>query len=468
MSNGSFNYGHNRQDAGRSLGVDDFLKNRTRGGFDDAVITEKHLREAGRDGLTLWLHTKVGINVRWCHQWFKRVKIRAKEGGREEWRVFFTRLNSHEVGAEGDLVMVNQYKRKRGVRVHPPTCPFGKFAEEVYQAVRDGELSWLEPIVRFESDKRDETRLLRAGDFYGGFNERRLEPGAVEEAREAGVFVKDAWKQSLTAGARYAFFVACEGEAKVFDANDTIGQKWQKAIEGAIADYGPEKGNPKKNPYPFRVVHDDDAKGSDRYVVRALYGRAPTSEELDLIREEEPADASDLLALYDPDELRAQIEEYAVSRKLVLPLLDRSFPTRDPSRSRAPAREPEGGGRPAADDAAPADERYDCLHCGAVEVKSAEEYVCPKCGAEEDEEGRLVTRPCTKCGAQVRLAGAYGEEAVCPKCGAVHAENEVVAEGGTEVRWTFVRAPEPEAAAEQPAEAAKPRRRRKADGPQAG
>lgn len=465
MGRDDFNYGHGATHAGRDLDVDGFIKNRTRGAFDDNLITEKHLKDAG--DLTLYLHTKAPINVRWCHQWWKRIQVEDKASGRKEWRVFFTRLNSHE---REDEVLVYQYRRKKGVRVYTPTDPFGVLCEAVFQAVRDEQLSWLEPLVRFDSDRRDECKVVRAGDFYGGFNDRDLDDEAKEEARAAGVFVKDAWKQSLLAQARYAFCVVNEddvaGGNKVFDVNDGIGRRWQKAIDGALNDFGAEKGNPKKTPYPFKVVYDENAKGADKYAVRALCGKAPSSEVLDLIREEDPADVSDLVALYDPDELRASIEAHAVAPKVLLPMLDRAFPPRDPARARRAEElrdtsqkrdtvpeEPAGPKR--------GEPLYSCDACDEdrdARTLAETDEACPKCGARYDltsDPAALVTRRCLTpdCGAQVVLGGV-GAEVSCAKCGAVHAT--VADADGSALPgpsgWKIVRAaaPHPEVAAAEP------------------
>lgn len=462
MGSDSFNYGHNAKNAGRSLDVDSFIKNRTRGAFDDNLITEKHLKDAG--SLTLWLHVKAPINVRWCHQWWKRIQVEDKQTGRKEWRCFFTRINSHE---QDDAVLINQYRRKKGARVYAPTDAFGKLCEGVYQAVRAGSLSWLEPLVRFDSDRRDEIKIVRAGDFYGGFGDRDLGDEELEEMKAAGVYAKDAWKQSLSASARYAFCVVNEedlgGGNKVFDVSDGIGRKWQKAIEGAQADFGPEKGNPKKTPYPFKVVYDENARGPEKYTVRALIGKAPTSEVLDLIREEDPADQSDLIALYDPDELRASIEAHAVAPKILLPLLDAAFPARDPvfaKRAEVAAQREEqltNEERKAAD-LPSADPFYSCDACDSDrEAKTLAETddACPKCGAHYDltaDPAKLLTRRCLTpdCGEQVVLAAEVGVECACAKCGAVHLDTEPGPAG-----WKVTK-PAPAKEPEKPAEANPP------------
>lgn len=104
----------------------------------------------------------------------------------------------------------------------------------------------------------------------------------------------------------------------------------------------------------------------------------------------------------------------------------------------------------------------------------ADDSTCPKCGATYDMAEvppALLTRPCSKCGEQCKLA-ALGEEVACGKCGAVHAESEVPNpkhdadpdnEPAFDRKWNFVRLSPPPTATEstQPAR----RRRKAADAP---
>jgi len=447
MGETSFNYGKNKGGGARSLGVDAFIKNRTRAGFEDNRLGVKQLKDEGE--LTIWLHTKAEIEVVWKHPWRKRVEVEDKKTGRKEWKVFYSPIVSHErpieVGGElQDAVMLHQRRRKKGERVYPPSDPFGKLCEAVFQEVRAGRLPFTEPLVEFRADRRDECVLYRAADFYGGFDERDLDEEEAEAARAAGVYLKDAWKQSLLASAFYVFCGVNDadpsGGQKVITLPDSVGRRIQKAVEGAIKDFGPVKGDPTKTPYPIKLVYDEDAKAAaDKYAARALCGREPSAEVREMITEEEPADTADEVAPYDPDELRAQIEAHAVAPKVLLPLLDACFP-------------PSKGGKKGA----VADEKkapparvpmYSCDHCDEDEearTLAATDEACPKCGAQYDlaaEPARLKTRPCLACKAQVPL-GAPGVEVKCPSCGVEHLETAGVRGPSA---WARVAAPEPKA-----------------------
>lgn len=431
MGDSSFNYGHNRGGGARSLGVDAFIKNRTRAGFEDNRLGVKQLKDEGE--LTIWLHTKAAIEVVWKHPWRVRKEVEDKKTGRKEWKVFYSPIVSHErpveVGGElQDAVMLHQRRRKKGERVYPPSDPFGRLCEAIFQEVRAGRLPFTEPLVEFKADRRDECVLYRAADFYGGFDERDLSEEEAEAARAAGVYLKDAWKQSLLASAFYVFCGVNDadpsGGQKVITLPDSVGRRIQKAVEGAIKDFGPVKGDPTKTPYPIKLIYDEDAKAAaDKYAARALCGREPTAEVREMIVDEEPADTADEVAPYDPDELRAQIEAHTVATKVLLPLLDACFP---PSKGRAKS-------EPSKADKAPAksEPEFSCDHCDEDEearTLAATDEACPKCGALYDlsqDPARLKTRPCLECKTQVPL-GPPGQGIACPKCGLVHVEQDGV------------------------------------------
>ena len=82
MGETSFNYGANYQrGSARALGVDAFIKNRTRAAFEDNRISEKQLKDEG--SITFWLHTRAPIEVMWCHPWRVRKELEDKKSGRK-------------------------------------------------------------------------------------------------------------------------------------------------------------------------------------------------------------------------------------------------------------------------------------------------------------------------------------------------------------------------------------------------
>lgn len=451
MGNGDFNYGYGADYAGEGGGVDDFLKTRTRGNYDSNVISDKQLKDAAEDGVKVVPMAKVvggdrkSYRLRWVYPWVKRVEAKSRAGGEgKEWRVWMQPLNSYD----RSNVHLEQKKRRNGERKVPPTDAFGKFAECVYQAVRAGEIDWLEPIVEFRSVVLEESRVFRAGAFYGAYSDMNLSKVQVDELVKVGITPRDAWKHELLARARFTFYVAHEGEAKLLDVHDGYGAKIQAAVEGAIAEYK-DKGNPWRNPYPIKVIHHKSARGADKIEVRTLVG-APVSAEDEAAIGGEAADDSDLLALYDLDRLRAEIEAHACSRKLVLPWLDVSFPASSHA-ARAASSAAQGG------------ETYECPHCKEPTLRDGV-LSCSACGMTVDDDFAFVTRPCAECGVQVAV-GAEGEEVSCPKCGAVHRQDPCPDPDDDVPVWTLVRkgaAEEPKAddpAVEAPS-AAKTRRRR--------
>lgn len=95
-----------------------------------------------------------------------------------------------------------------------------------------------------------------------------------------------------------------------------------------------------------------------------------------------------------------------------------------------------------------------CDHCDGT--MTTLDPSCPTCGAEYDEAGTMVTRPCAaeECDAQVPLDGE-GPRFICPKCAAIHEQGEADDEGRK--GWAVVPKEEPPAA-----EAVPSRRRRPA------
>jgi hypothetical protein len=92
-----------------------------------------------------------------------------------------------------------------------------------------------------------------------------------------------------------------------------------------------------------------------------------------------------------------------------------------------------------------------CEYCGAQMVTIDAE--CPKCGAQVDDDGTLLSRPCLRfppCKGQVPAVGA-GASSICGSCGTIHTMD---AERG----WVVS---EPE----KPKEAPAPRRGRRAAAP---
>lgn len=468
MNDTSFNHGANRHVAGAEHDIDAFTRHRTSSRASDLIIKNEDWKKGG---IRLWLHTRAPIVSVWHHQFFKVIE---KREDKAKLPIFF-KWNCWEA----ESVNVDRFKRRRdGTRTNPPcNCPFCLLIEEVRFAVAGRALRWTDEILKFEGDNRADTKLIRAGDFWGAFSSRDLDDDEVADLRRAGVDRKEAWKTALTPKCDYVF---CAADAdnlgdgcRIIVPPGIMGERMQDAIVREQKRSGKDKGNPLKNPYLFEWSYDDRAKmPKDAYRVDVL-GTSPSDEVLKIIRDTDPPDTSDLIAWGDADELRSLLEAHSLlDAKLWIPMLDRAFPARDDSAKDgpAPAREapkdaPAPTEAPGAGTskgamlqavAGPAkppapEELFDCEHCGAKEAMRATDFDCPKCGAKYVEIGKgdavetvLGYRPCLSCKAPVALPGVaapgkVGDKAKCGQCGAEHFEN-----GDDPPAWAMVEAPKEE------------------------
>jgi hypothetical protein len=337
MSDTSFNHGANRHVAGAEHDIDGFTRHRTSSRASDLIIKNDDWKKGG---LRLWLHTKAPIASVWHHQFFKVIE---KREDKAKLPIFF-KWNCWE----DEKVNVDRFKRRRdGSRTNPPKdCPFCLLIEEVRLAVASRALRWTDEILKFEGDNRADTKLIRAGDFWGAFSSRDLDDDEIADLRRAGVNRNEAWKTALTPKCEYVFCGADDDNlgdgCRIIVPPGIMGERMQDAIVREQKRNGRDKGNPRLNPYLFEWTHDDRAKvAKDSYRVDVL-GKAPTDEVLKIIRDTEPPDTSDLIAWGDADELRALLEGHSVlDARLWIPMLDKAFPTRadSPKGDPAPARE---------------------------------------------------------------------------------------------------------------------------------
>jgi hypothetical protein len=470
--NETFNHGANRHVAGAEHDIDGFTRHRTSSRASDLIIKNDDWKKGG---IRLWLHTRAPIVSVWHHQFFKVIE---KREDKSRLPIFF-KWNCWEA----ESVNVDRFKRRRdGSRTNPPCqCPKCKLIELVREAVAGRVIRWTDEVLKFEGDNRADTKLIRAGDFWGAFSSRDLDEDDVADLRRAGVDRKEAWKTALTPKCDYVF---CAADAdnlgdgcRIIVPPGIMGERMQDAIVREQKRSGKDKGNPLKNPYLFEWSYDDRAKmPKDAYRVDVL-GTSPTDEVLKIIRDTDPPDTSDLVAWGDADELRALLEAHALLPAAIwIPMLDKAFPVRDdaPKGGPAPVRDgakdapatagapPVGTSKAEPDKPPPPpakEELFDCEHCGAEEVMRATDFDCPKCSAKYVEVGEgeakatvLGYRPCLSCTTLVAIPGVggvgkAGDRVKCQKCGAEHFEN-----GEDPPAWVMV---------EQPKEEPKPAARRR-------
>src|SRR5258706_8500607 len=133
--------------------VDAFLKHRSGAGGGGGSFM-KGWKEKGT--LAVWLHTR-GLPISVWHVQFPRHQIKTDAATRVTTSKFFM---SNWVSWESDATMKRMYDRNPdGTMEHPfrrdPLC---RMLEEVYQAVRAGDLSTFDEVFRFmgSSDPKDD------------------------------------------------------------------------------------------------------------------------------------------------------------------------------------------------------------------------------------------------------------------------------------------------------------------------
>lgn len=301
--------------------IQDFLghKSNAGGGNRGAHLDRWTKRDFAQDEdgphVDTFLHTKSRIIVVWRHPWPRVVEYKDKDTGEKTLQVWSGTFVSHD----HESVLIKQhYIDKSGNREMPPVaCPMGRMIEAIRVAVRDGKLSWLDPVFEFRGDDLRRTQVLRAAGVYNGFK-GDLTPEQKKEMKGGGVYVKDAWMQSLMARCNYLF--------QVVD-NDNVDKGLQVAIEGTLLGervktvivdamdgkaLGPTRGNPLITPYCIRWLYHPKADIKDRYHARRLEGVKLEADVRAIIVDQPPKDVAREHAPGDADELRMSVEKHWV------------------------------------------------------------------------------------------------------------------------------------------------------------
>jgi hypothetical protein len=250
----------------------------------------------------------------WRHG-FPRVDIRQEKGSEEaEKRVFGGNWVCHEP----ESVLKAQYFREdNGTRKQPPHyCPLCKLIECVHGLIAQEKLVWTKPIFRFDADDPKKTQVLHAGGICSMYRDEKLDEAQKKELKKAGIFLKEAWKESVYAKMSYVFSVvdlsdvAAGGQIAVVSSG--LGDKVKKIMAHAMNPkaLGPDKGNPFKNPYAIQWVFKDGEKFDERYDACAL--TIPLSPRVLKIVHGEPPDTSQITKPFNIKTMRAYLEKHAL------------------------------------------------------------------------------------------------------------------------------------------------------------
>lgn len=400
--------------ASQGLDFDDFL------GHSATQSGGAFLENWKEDGsILIWLHPEAPIHALWSHRWLQFVKDEDGDGG--DFRML--RVNCLE---NENVLKRQRFRHGDGTREYPPTtCPHCLLVEFIRAQIEAGELSWTDPVFKFEGDEDD--IVIRAGGITGLFQKRDMSEAEKRELKRAGVYVKDAFKENGQASLEYVFGVIAnenpDAGCVVACERQTLGKKMQKAIRDRMEEHeeegieitnwrgqkfsGKDAAKPSNNPCCFKWAYDANKDFSDKYDVKVFANKKPSPDILAKFAEP-PPDVARLVAVPDLAQLRESYERYSL---IDLPLdelfgpAERALGVDSTKASKEQAADetaddvdddlPESWGGTAKGDPpkAEAENMVECDHCKKPMPESA--MTCPHCGAEyiEDDEGDIILDP---------------------------------------------------------------------------
>lgn len=236
--------------------------NKGKGSWQEGRLRAWHSQKAQtktRDGeevatIDVLLATEAPMVELAVHSFPKLITKKPKEGGKEETICFNVDYNCFE-----DLSVIDEQTKfdDAGNRLVPPiVCPHCLFIEWVRREIEAGNLSWTEKLFEFKADS-GENRLttIYAGGVCGKFNGWDLSEEDKEELKEAGINLRLSYRQNAVAKVK---FIYCVVELKDLEKglqatveSKSLGTQVSDIIATRQNDFG-DKGDPSKNPYPFR------------------------------------------------------------------------------------------------------------------------------------------------------------------------------------------------------------------------
>lgn len=380
--------------------------------------------------IVVWLHTKVGIETVWRHNWPKVVSRKDKLTGdttNEIWGGLFKCSETDETLKRQNLRFPN------GERKYPPqSCPMCKMLEVIRTKVQSKEIGVADPVFKFPHQDLMKERVLYAGSIYNAFknNCSKLTPEEIRSVRQAGIRLAEVWRDDMTPKCNHVIAVVDNedpfGGVKLAQTSATLGDRLIAAISKEMhalkeAGENSDNGDPSIRPYPFEWTYKDQEKdGSatppqDRYNVCALTHNKPSPEILEAITNSEVPSMIEFLAEGNQSQLMVEMQQYAL---VDLPW-NQIFGTKVQTVvASIPKQEATA---PIAAEPTPAFVAMTtCIAC-ALPMRE-DELICKKCGAEYGElsgggETVLIARPCTKCKTMCQMTDA--EKTICSKCATI-------------------------------------------------
>jgi hypothetical protein len=296
------------------------------------------------------------------------------------------------------------HERDSGLATLPAVhCPIHKLVEHVYQLVQRGKLSIVEPVFHFDvGDGKPET--YHAGGITDLFGDD-LSDEELRAMADRGIYQRDAWKQTWHPKLEYMFKVvdiANVGAGCVIATEpNLLGDKMKIEIRKAMTPgvWGPERGNPIKNPYVFRwEAHPEQQEFGKKYEVIRMEGIGILPAVMELVTNAPPPDMGGMLKSPNWQTIRSQLERHCqidlpwdeffgdvpnedkkiAQRPYVVQQEVLAQPTPGPHRvAPPPLRNGAPAQRPAASPVQPRVELCACDGCGKAIEATVE--VCPHC-----------------------------------------------------------------------------------------
>lgn len=297
--------------------IDSFLNHKTNEKTRGAYLGD--WKEKGF--IDTWMHTRRMPAAVWRHKVPMIVPIEDKDTK----EVIPFLWSKNYVCHEEEEVLRRQYHRHDdgSRKLEPSACGLCKMMEWFYQAVQNDELSWVEPIFHFSGklkDRRgsitDHEVTLHAAGIYNGYSKVDTDE-EKRELKKAGIFLRDAWQEVMSAKCSYIFCVVDHNDLKagvqIAVEPALLGEKVRVVIQDRIASLGKDEGNPAKNPYciqwKFNASESDFGK---KYHALIIERHKLTPAIRELIAESDPPDISNLRAPFDQGVMRAYLEKHCL------------------------------------------------------------------------------------------------------------------------------------------------------------
>lgn len=285
------------------MGLDAFVDHAT---FDRGSSRLKNWKK--RLKIITWLHPQAKLIAVWRHPFARLVE--SEERGVQVW--------SDQWGCwEAAELLRRQHHRDKATdarKVPPGVCPSCLLQEYLRREVREGRMSWVQPIFEFVGDDPEQTKVFCATGIYSGFK-GDLTREEHAELRRAGIAQKLGYQQNTMAKCAYVFSVVDDENpqdgTQVAVETSALGDAVKRAIRMSMESFGDEDGNPLLHPYAIKWSFDDSKSYEDKYDAVALPKHEMTQEVQDAL-EAAPPDVASLIARGNVAALRATMERHCV------------------------------------------------------------------------------------------------------------------------------------------------------------